>query len=81
MGLKPFVEALPGYGKAGAQANILGNDLTGATSVSFNGVSATFKVKNAKLIVATVPSGATTGKIKVVTSGGTLVSNVAFRVE
>jgi uncharacterized repeat protein (TIGR03803 family) len=81
MGLKPFVEALPGYGKVRAQVNILGSDLAGATSVTFNGVSATFKVKSAKVIVATVPSGATTGNIKVVTSDGTLVSSVAFRVE
>jgi hypothetical protein len=31
-------------------------------------------------ITTTVPAGATSGKIQVITPGGTLVSNVAFRV-
>jgi hypothetical protein len=80
MGLAPFVKSLPGYGKVGAQVDILGTNLTGTTSVTFDGVAATFKVEAPTVLVATVPTGAVTGKIKVVTPAGTLVSNVAFRV-
>jgi uncharacterized protein (TIGR03437 family) len=55
-------------------------NLTGATGVSFNGAAAVFTVVSPSLITATVPAGATSGKVQVVTAGGTLLSNVAFRV-
>lgn len=80
MGLGPFVEANPGFSKVGREVGILGNNLTGTTSITFNGVSAAFTVVSGTFIKATVPSGATTGPIEVTTPGGTLVSNVAFRV-
>jgi uncharacterized repeat protein (TIGR03803 family) len=80
MGLAPFVESLPAYGKVGAQVKILGTDLTGTTGVTFDGITAAFKVESPTAILATVPAGATTGKIQVDTPGGTLVSNVVFRV-
>ena len=79
-GLGPFVETQPTSGKVGACVNILGTNLTGATSVSFDGTAAVFKVVSSSLIMATVPAGATTGKVQVVTPSGTLTSNVAFRV-
>jgi hypothetical protein len=41
---------------------------------------AAFTVKSATEITATVPASATTGTVKVVTTGGTLSSNVSFRV-
>jgi hypothetical protein len=41
---------------------------------------ATFKVESPTEIIAAVPSGATSGNVEVVTSGGTLKGNVAFRV-
>lgn len=80
MDLPPFVQSLPASGAVGAQVTILGTDLTGATSVTFDGVAATFKVIEPTAILATVPTGAHTGRIKVETPGGALVSNVAFRV-
>jgi uncharacterized protein (TIGR03437 family) len=80
VGLGPFVKALPTSGKAGAAVKILGTNLIGATSVSFNGKAATFSIVSASEISTKVPAGATTGKITVVTPGGTLSSNVAFRV-
>jgi uncharacterized repeat protein (TIGR03803 family) len=80
VGLGPFVETRPTSGKVGGKVEILGNNLTGATSVTFNGVAAVFKVVSSTFITTTVPTGATTGKVKVVTSGGTLSSNVPFRV-
>jgi uncharacterized protein (TIGR03437 family) len=80
MGLGPFVETQTTAGKAGAAVKILGSDLTGATSVTFNGTPATFTVVHPSEITTTVPSGATTGTVQVVTPGGTLLSNVPFLV-
>ncbi len=81
VGLGPFVETLPTSGKVGATVEILGTNLTGATSVSFNGTAATaFAVVSPSLITTTVPAGATTGTVQVVTPNGTLSSNVPFRV-
>ncbi len=80
VGLGPFVATLPEFGAPGTVINILGSDLTGATSVQFNGSPAAFTVLSASLLRATVPAGATTGEVQVVTPGGTLSSNGAFRV-
>jgi uncharacterized repeat protein (TIGR03803 family) len=79
VGLGPFVETLPNSGKVGAAVRILGTDLTGATSVAFNGTAAKFKVISSSEIETNVPSGATTGTVEVTTKN-TLKSNVAFRV-
>ena len=79
VGLGPFVETLPNSGKVGAAIRILGTDLTGATSVSFNGTAAKFKVISKSEIETNVPSGATTGTVEVTTKN-TLKSNVVFRV-
>lgn len=83
MGLGPFVTTVPTATKGdcpGMSVKILGTNLTGATSVTFNGTPAVFTVVSATEISTTVPKGATTGKIEVVTPGGTLTSNVAFRI-
>jgi uncharacterized repeat protein (TIGR03803 family) len=81
MGLGPFVETLPTSGKVKAAVKILGTDLTGATSVTFNGTAAAFTVASSSEITTTVPEGATTGVVKVVTAGGTtLTSNTVFQV-
>jgi uncharacterized repeat protein (TIGR03803 family) len=80
VGLGPFVETQTTVGKVGAAVKILGTDLTGATSVTFNGTAAVFNVVAPSLITATVPAGATTGTVEVVTPGGTLSSNVPYRV-
>jgi hypothetical protein len=60
-GLGPFVEALPTDGAVGGGVRILGTDLTGATSVTFNGAAAEFEVVSPTQIVARVPAGATSG--------------------
>jgi len=80
LGLGPFVETQRTSGKVGEIVKILGNDLTGATSVSFNGTEAVFNVVSPSLIETTVPAGATSGKVQVVTPSRTLSSNVPFRV-
>jgi uncharacterized repeat protein (TIGR03803 family) len=80
-GLAPFVETVPTSGNVGAAVTILGTSLTGATSVTFNDTAATFTVVSGSEISTTVPTGATTGTVQVVTpSGGTLSSNVPFTV-
>jgi uncharacterized repeat protein (TIGR03803 family) len=80
VGLGAFVEMRPGVGIAGVAVQILGSDLTGATSVTFNGTPATILYDAPTVIYAKVPAGATTGKVQVVTPNGTLTSNVAFEV-
>jgi subtilisin-like proprotein convertase family protein len=71
----------PGQGKVGDTVTITGNDFTGATSVTFNGLSAVFNVNSDTQITATVPSGASTGAISVTTAGGTSSGPTNFVVE
>ena len=52
----------------------------GTTSFIFNLTAATFTVVSNTEIKTTVPSGATTGKVKVTTPSRTLTSDVNFRV-
>jgi len=80
MGLGPFVETPRAFGSVGGSVYILGTNLTGATSVSFNGTAATFTVVSATEITTTVPTGATSGFVTVTTPSGTLTSNKQFRV-
>jgi uncharacterized repeat protein (TIGR03803 family) len=80
VGLGPFVKTQPASARVGGFVQILGTNLTGATSVSFNGTPAVFRVVLNSWIKTTVPEGATTGTVEVVTPSGTLSSNVPFRV-
>jgi uncharacterized repeat protein (TIGR03803 family) len=80
VGLGPFVKTLPTSGRVGAAVRILGSDLTGTTSVSFDGTEPAFTVVSKFLITTTVPAGASSGEVQVVTPSGTLSSNVPFRV-
>jgi uncharacterized repeat protein (TIGR03803 family) len=80
VGLGPFVKTLPTIGIVGEAVKILGTNLTGATSVTFDGVTAAFTVVSAAEVTTTVPTGAATGKVQVVTPRGTLSSSVAFEV-
>jgi uncharacterized repeat protein (TIGR03803 family) len=79
-GVRPFVKTNPSSGPVGAAIIILGTNLTGAASVSFNSTVATFSVVSDSEIEATVPAGATSGTVKVVTAAATLKSNTRFRV-
>jgi uncharacterized repeat protein (TIGR03803 family) len=80
MGLAPFVKASPSFGAPEHGIGILGNNLTGTTSVTFNGTATTFTVVSDTYIKATVPTGATSGTIEVTTPNGALSSDVAFQV-
>jgi uncharacterized repeat protein (TIGR03803 family) len=81
VGLGPFVKTLPTARRVGQWVAILGSSLTGATSVTFNGIPAKFSVISSTEIATTVPTGAATGPVQVVTPSGTLTSNVHFQVE
>ena len=71
----------PTSGSIGTSVTITGTNFTGATSVTFNGVSTTpFTVNSATQITAKVPSGATTGPIAVTNPGGTGTSSTNFTV-
>jgi uncharacterized repeat protein (TIGR03803 family) len=78
--LSPLVETVPIAGNVGHSVIILGNGLTGTSSVTFNGTPATFSVASDTEITATVPTGAKSGTVSVVTPSGTLHSNPAFRI-
>lgn len=71
----------PARGGPGNSIAISGTNLTGATAVAFNGLSASgFTVASDTLVNATVPAGATNGPISVTTIGGTAVSATAFEI-
>lgn len=81
-GLASFVETRPSSGKVGSRVIVLGNNLIGATAVSFNGTAASFRVVSSTEIAATVPAGATDGPLTVTAPGaGTLESNQIFYVK
>ena len=60
-GLGTFVKLIATNGKVGATIGILGQGFTGATGVTFDGVTATFDKVSDTYLTATVPNGATTG--------------------
>jgi large repetitive protein len=74
----------PAFGPVGTSVKITGTNFSGpgftTSSVKFNNVTATFVVNSATQITATVPTGATTGKISVTTPGGTISSAANFTV-
>ena len=81
VGLNAFVKVQPFAAKVGQGIEILGTNLTGATAVTFNGTPAiTFTVRSGGQITATVPSGATTGPVEVVTPKGTFSTYPNFKV-
>ncbi len=72
----PTISAIsPNHGSAGSSVTLTGTNLTGATSVSFNGhVAFSFSVASATQIDAVVPGNATTGTIQVTTPNGSTTS-------
>lgn len=71
----------PTSGPAGQKVTIFGSHFVGTTKVQFNGTSASFTVTSTNTIVAVVPTGATTGPIKVTNAGGSVTSVGSFTVQ
>jgi hypothetical protein len=71
----------PLIGIAGTSISIVGMGFSGATQVKFGVVNAIdFRINSDNLITATVPAGAATGPISIVTPAGTLVSLTSFAI-
>jgi uncharacterized repeat protein (TIGR03803 family) len=70
----------PPSGPVGTLVTINGSGLMQTMRVVFNGKSASFTVVSDTEITATVPTGATTGKIRVTTKGGSVTSSSDFTV-
>jgi uncharacterized protein (TIGR03437 family) len=64
----------------GKKVVIVGTNLAGA-QVMFNGTPATLLTDTATKITTTVPVGATTGTLQVMTAGGSATSSTAFKVK
>jgi uncharacterized repeat protein (TIGR03803 family) len=78
--LPQTVHLWPYSGNVQEKIEVLGTNLTGATSVTFNGTLAEFTVLSRSLITTTVPTGATSGPVEVVTPAGKVSSNAPFIV-
>ena len=70
----------PSSGAIGTSVTINGNHFTGVNGVRFNGVAAGFSFVNDNRVIATVPSGATTGRITLTTPSGTATSSSNFTI-
>ena len=70
----------PTSGPVGGSVTLTGSGFTGATSVSFNGRAAFFKVERDTQLTAIVPAGAGSGPITVTSSAGRVTSARRFTV-
>jgi uncharacterized repeat protein (TIGR03803 family) len=76
-----FLSFSPPSGPVGTSVTITGESLTQTSAVSFGGVRVTtFTVDSDTQITATVPTGAQSGEIVVLTQGGTAFSPGSFTV-
>jgi subtilisin-like proprotein convertase family protein len=82
LALPPVISNLsPSSGPVGTIVVITGSNFTGATAVKFfNNKNASFVVNSSTQITATVPTGAATGTIAVITPSGTGASRTKFVV-
>jgi hypothetical protein len=80
--LPPTISSFsPTSGVAGTVVTINGANLTGPIALSFNGVDASsITPVSATQVKATVPPGATTGKIALITIAGTALSGANFSI-
>ncbi len=71
----------PTIGQVGTVVTITGTNFNGVGQVTFNGVTAAINSVTPTTIVATVPSGATSGPISVTSPGGVATSAAYFMVQ
>jgi hypothetical protein len=75
IGAAPFIKLVSDSGKVGSQIGILGRGFSSASVVKFNSVQATTVTRTgATFLLATVPAGASDGKVTVTTGSTTLTS-------
>jgi hypothetical protein len=74
-----IVDSAQGDIKSGVQ--IYGDHLLGTAEVTFNGISAAFRILNVHTILAMVPPGATSGPIEVTHAGGKTSTSQNFIVD
>ncbi len=70
----------PASGRAGTNVTLTGTNFRGTTNVNFNGKAAAFTIINNTNIQATVPVGATSGLIQILTPDFSCVSPGTFTV-
>ncbi|MBG88307.1 MAG: hypothetical protein CMO80_15580 [Verrucomicrobiales bacterium] len=75
-----ILDFTPVLGTPGTQVVLNGGDFSNASAIRFGGVNATFNVTAISQIIATVPQGAVSGLIEVVTPSGTGSSLTNFTV-
>jgi uncharacterized repeat protein (TIGR03803 family) len=80
-GLTAFVNSPLFSGHEGSSVLLLGNHLTTASKVEFNGIPARFVVHSDNHMTAVVPSGASSGWITVTMESGTVKSRKVFVVQ
>ena len=81
IGAAPFVSLVTTSGKVGSKIGILGQGFSSSSVVKFNGVQATTVTRSGTtFLLATVPSGASDGKVTVTTGTTTLTSPQTFIV-
>lgn len=68
----------PAGGAVGTTVRLDGGGFQGVTEVRFNGTKATFVVGSSTAVDATVPAGASTGPVSIVTTNGTFVTEALF---
>src|SRR6185503_15859902 len=79
--LPPSISSFsPASGPVGTAVTVLGSNFTGTTAVTFNSTPSAFTVVSDSRIDSTVPSGATTGRVRVTTPEGTAESGTDFTV-
>ncbi len=71
----------PAVGGVGSSVTLVGANFVGVTSVTFNGVAASFEAESSDELVATVPAGATDGPIVVTTPAGSATTATSFTVD
>lgn len=76
----PTISFTPPSGSVGTTVTISGTGFTPAATVQFGGHDAVATFVSATDLTAVVPQGATTGKIRVTTAGGSVQSSALFTV-
>lgn len=73
-----IISFAPAGGVVGAAVRLEGGGFQGVTEVRFNGTKATFQVISPMRVDTTVPAGATTGPLALVTTNGTFTTETLF---